>query len=338
MTRTRAVAYTATPGYLFQTILSAVQARRNVDDATQVHVAALVEPGAAESELDGRQRPSPSAHGIRVQRVASGVLEGLHPMFGRLFLDRVLPEAIDTVLYLDGDTQVRGPLTPLLDKPLARGRLAAVIDPMSAVRRTHRGLGRRIDRGWDAAGLPPQARQGYVNSGVLMFHRADLASFRERVLAANADHGATFTHADQDAINYALWDVIDHVELEWNYPAFLLGVDWKARDDARVVHFMSNPRPWHGSYLPWRREGYRPYADLVRRHPELSPYWGRPALPRALRNHAQQVYKACSEGRHWRSARFRAALEAVYPGRLDGAAAGEGRALGAAPIGSVGSA
>ena len=114
---------------------------------------------------------------------------------------------------------------------------------------------------------------------------------------------------------------------------FLLGVDWRARDDARIVHYMSNPRPWHGSYLPWRREGYRPYADLVRRHPELKPYWNRPALPRTLRNHAQQVYKACSEGRHWRSAPFRASLETVYPDRLGGFPAGQGLTLDA-PVGS----
>ena len=324
---TRAVAYIGTPGYLFHTMLSAAQAVRRVDHDTQVHVVALTQPGVAEAELSVMAGVA-QAHGVIMHRVGRDLLGGLSPVFGRLFLDEVLPADVDTVLYLDCDTQIRGPLSPLLDHTLERGRLAAVRDPMAAIRRTHRSLRRRIDQAWDAAGIPVQARAGYVNAGMLLFHRADLAGFRERALAANAERGARFTFLDQDALNTALWDVIDHVGLEWNYPGFLLGVDWPTRDAARVVHYMSDPRPWHGSYRPWGAESHRPYAELVRRHPELAPYWDRPGATRALRNHAQQLYKACTEGRHWRSAPFRAALDQVYPGlepRVPSPASGPGR-------------
>jgi hypothetical protein len=315
MTERRAVAYTATPGYLFQTILSAVQARRNVGDDTDVHVVALVEGADAEPELKVMASVA-AAEDIAFHRVPRRVLDGLHPTFARLFLDHVLPEGIGKVLYLDGDTQVRGSLAPLLERPLDRGRLAAVLDPMTAIRPSHRRLRRRIDRAWDAADLSTRTRARYVNAGVLVFHRADLGGFRERVLSRYAQRGSTFTFADQDAINSTLSDAIDHLEVEWNYPGFLLGVDWPARDNARIVHFMSDPRPWHGSYLPWRHEGYRPYGDFVRQHPELSPYWSRPGAGRTVRNYAQQIYKACSEGRHWRSAGFRASLQLIYPDRL----------------------
>jgi Glycosyl transferase family 8 len=315
MTQRRAVAYTATPGYLFQTLLSAVQARRNVAEDTDVHLLALVQRGEAERELEVMASVA-TAHGITFHRVPREILSGLHPTFARLFLDEALPEGIGKVLYLDGDTQVRGSLAPLLDRPLDRGRLAAVRDPMTVIRPSHRRLRRRIDRAWDAADLSAGMRSRYVNAGVLVFHLADLAGFRERVLSQYAERGSSFPYRDQDAINSTLSDLIDHLEVEWNYPGFLLGVDWAARDNARIVHFMSDPRPWDGSYLPWRRDGHRPYEDLVRQHPELSPYWRRPRGARALRNHAQQIYKAFTEGRHWRSAPFRACLQLVYPDRL----------------------
>jgi lipopolysaccharide biosynthesis glycosyltransferase len=211
---------------------------------------------------------------------------------------------------------VRGDLTPLFARPLDPGRLGAVRDPMVAVRRAHRGFRRRIDAGWDAAGLPAAARLGYVNSGVLLFHRADLAGFREQVLRDHREHGDGYTHPDQDAVNRALAAAIDHLELEWNYPGFLLDVDVPARHDARVVHFMSHPSPWQGCHWPWGRRGFEPYAGLVREHPGLAPYWDRARGARAARHAAQQLWKSRTEGRTWRSARFRDAVLAVYPTRV----------------------
>lgn len=317
MTLQRAVAYTATPGYLFQTMLSAVQARSNVDNGTQVHVIAVAGRGDAGPELAVMASVA-AAHNIIFRQVTPDVVDDLHPTFARLFLDRVLPKEIGTVLYLDGDTQVLGPLTPLLTRPPERGRLAGVLDPMAAIRLTHAKLRRQIDRDWDSAGMPEGARRGYVNAGVLLFDRADLQDFRAAALARYAEGDGRLPYADQDAINAALWTDIEHLELEWNYPGFLLGVDCPARAGARIIHYMSSPRPWHGSYLPWRRAGYLPYVELVREHPELALYWARPSIARIGRNHAQQLYKSCSEGRVWRSARFREALELLYPNRLLG--------------------
>jgi lipopolysaccharide biosynthesis glycosyltransferase len=67
----------------------------------------------------------------------------------------------------------------------------------------------------------------------------------------------------------------------------------------RILHFMSNPKPWHGHFAPWDQAACAPYADIIRRHPELRPY--RHAMPAGtrLRYQLQQRYKQLLETATW---------------------------------------
>jgi hypothetical protein len=74
-----------------------------------------------------------------------------------------------------------------------------------------------------------------------------------------------------------------------------------AQVQPRVLHFMSNPRPWQGPFWPWGRNRYAIYLDLVKDYPQLEPY--RPVLstPRYAKYFLQQYYKKICESAVWQS-------------------------------------
>ncbi len=297
VTSRHAVCYVATSGYLFQTVLSALQARRNLDDAAGVFVLFL---GHERQLADGVPefdvfRPL-CAEG-RVELLAAPIerLNGLHPMFGRLFLDAYLPPDVEQVLYLDGDTQVVGDITPLMFAEVQEAGMLAVRDPMVFIRRTNEAKRAQIDGWWDAAELAPIVRHNYINSGVLRCSREFLLELGERsVEEFRAGHGK-FRFADQDAINRALAGQVGTISMRWNFPGFLLDTQFVDLVPPRILHFMSDPRPWHGPFPPWGARYFKPYVDLVRDHPEVRPYWPRVGAAQRAKYALQQVYKRYKE-------------------------------------------
>ena len=299
-----AVCYTATAGYLFQTVLSAVQARAHTSRSSDVYVVFLGDPGSEELRLFGRVCAD---HGVRLLAAPASAIDGFHPMYARLFLDELLPESIEQVLYLDGDTQVVDDIDALVHAdPPAKGALA-VRDPMVFIRRADEGFRRKIDGWWDSSGIPADVRDRYVNSGVLRIARDDIRELRADILAMSA--GATTRFPDQDAINISLEDRIDVVSMSWNFPGFLLGTQFVELTPPRIIHFMSDPRPWNAALPPWGPERHRPYADLVDRYPDVADYWTRLTGLRKAKYALQQRYKHLTERRTWQSSAAARALQ-----------------------------
>lgn len=83
----------------------------------------------------------------------------------RLFLDKLLPESVDRVLYLDGDVLNTGSLKDLWNIDLGGSCAAAVVDCLSEKYYALLGLGKVAN---------------YCNSGVILF---DLAQWRKQNMA-----------------------------------------------------------------------------------------------------------------------------------------------------------
>jgi lipopolysaccharide biosynthesis glycosyltransferase len=180
---------------------------------------------------------------------------------------------------------------------------------MVFIRRIDERLKGRIDRWWDKSSIPERLRQDYVNSGVFRVSRAALPAVRERCLAVIAGgRGSTFQFHDQDAINLALDGRVDTLSMSWNYPGFLLGTQIADLIPPRIVHFMSNPRPWNAPFRPWGDTYYKPYREFVADNPQVKPYWTRSAGLQRYRYVIQQFVKLLTERRLWES---EAAAEAV---------------------------
>jgi lipopolysaccharide biosynthesis glycosyltransferase len=293
-----AVCYTATAGYLFQTVVSALQARSFLASNIDV-VVCFIGP-----ECDEQRQFQAICEQNHISLLTAPVaaLDGLHPSYARLFLDELLPAEIDEVLYLDGDTQIVADISPLvLAEPPAGGALA-VRDPMVFTRAVHVGLGRKVDERWDRSKIPLAARPTYINSGVLRMARDDLRLLRKEVLTNLRGTLDSLHYGDQDAINLALQHRIETISMSWNFPGFLLDTQFVELTPPRIIHFMSNPRPWNATLRPWGQEHHDPYQQFVRDYPQIERYWQRFSRLQRVEYRLQQQYKHWTERRAWQTA------------------------------------
>ena len=190
-------------------------------------------------------------------------------VLARLLIGRLLPQDVERVLYLDGDTVVTGSLSGLWNMDMKGCVLAASMEPTAnRERRNQLGL----------EGLP------YFNSGVLLF---DLARWRKgdcgrRVLEYYRQKGGRLFAPDQDALNGALKGEIIPLEpkynfcnIYWYYPYrtlrrlqqpaeyFSAPVFEDSCRDPRIIHYLGEDRPWRrGSRHRYLRE-FEHYLSLT---------------------------------------------------------------------------
>ncbi len=198
-------------------------------------------------------------------------------VLSRLFLDTLLPEEVDKVLYLDGDTIVRQDISRLYDTDLSEHVLAAAVEPTVPADRK------------EVLGLEPDAN--YYNAGVLLIN---LKLWKERdtghrILAFFDEHGGQLFANDQDAINGCLKDEILPVHFTYNFCntyyfyAYRAVNKWMNPDqrapkdvykavckDPAIVHFLGEERPWrHGSRHRFGADFFKYYKRTpIGRDPE----------------------------------------------------------------------
>lgn len=295
-----AVCYTATAGHMFQTALSAVQARAHTDRSIDIYVCFFGDSGRDLAELRAFHRVC-EQNGVEVLGAPRSAIHGLHPIYGRLFLDRLLPANVDEVLYLDGDTQVIEDISPLVHASPPAGGILASRDPMVFIRRADVHMGRKIEGWWNEGDIPTVGRDQYVNSGVLRITRASIGKLRSDIVSGQAERFRRTRFPDQDAINISLRGRIETISMSWNFPGFLLDTQIAKIAPPRIIHFMSDPRPWNAALPPWPAY-HAPYRKFVLDYPELSKYWTRFTRRRRIRYMFQQRYKSWAERRIWQSA------------------------------------
>lgn len=299
---TDAVCYVATVSHLFQTLVSAGQARANLDPCRTVLIVALVDDTDDELLLRSFDEACVQVGVILLQLSRRSLIGGHHPMLARLFLDQALPRGLKRLLYLDGDTQILGNLDPLFDSfdaTLGPRSFAASPDPMVYLRCTRGALGRHIERIWATSRVPPEMQHAYVNSGVLLLRRDDIPELRTKCLGLLDNELADVPFTDQTAINLSGFKCVP-LSTRWNFPGFLLRTAVSHLVKPRIVHFMSNPRPWDGRYPRWGYAFFAPYAAAARSTPSIGAEWRRlPVLIRFLQA-CKQLAAMCLSDRYFR--------------------------------------
>ena len=287
------VCYVVDEGYLFPTLVSALQARRHTPPVdADVAICCL---GAPPATLEPFRKIAESA-GVRLLAPDLSILDGRHVMFGRFFLDRILDRSYRTILYIDGDTQIARSLAPLLTVARPSGFIGAARDPVTLyAAMSDRWAGRHAAH-CDAIGFTG-AKADYVNSGVLLISPDGWSDISAACLALYDRRPERYIHPDQDVLNIVAQDHLHLMSTRWNFPGFLIGSGSEAAVSPHVYHFMSNPRPWHSAGPPWGVKWAEPYAELARRHPELAAVAPRASWSRRLRYAAQQRLKQVTEYR-----------------------------------------
>lgn len=288
--------YTTDRNYMAPTLLSAIQARRNVSRQNTDVIVLYVGPQNGEARLFATL----CAHyGILFQVVAPASIDGLPVHFARHFLDRLLDRRYADVIHADGDTQINGSLDPLFEIALPPGRVMAARDPMAVMihDRSRAWQARRAYLG--SIGIPDGRLDRYFNTGIFRLNRVDLADVGEECVRICRKHGKTLRFSEQDAFNMAFGGDASLISFRWNFPIFFLNGGYDASIRPRLVHYMSNPRPWQGVFLPWDRAAHTVYFDLAQAHPELMPYLQPLRGLKAAKYVAQQRYKRLVERRTW---------------------------------------
>jgi lipopolysaccharide biosynthesis glycosyltransferase len=182
--------------------------------------------------------------------------------FLRLALERVAPADCDRLIYLDADLIVAGDLRTLWAVDLEGAVVGGVHDQFIDAE--------KFAMHWNLS--PPTV--GYFNAGVLLI---DLKKVRAEKLFSKAlrfilSYNPAF--ADQDALNWALWNRWRELDPTWNVgrhyaiPALMseLRTDRLLNGRApRIIHYT-------GPEKPWLRDGYHPWALLYWRALARTPF------------------------------------------------------------------
>ncbi len=212
------ICYITDAGYLFPSFVSAVQARAHTPaDIADVIILSVGVPARQEQAFAW----ACAAEGLRYLPVPPGRLEGASAMLGRLFLHRILPDDYGQLLYIDSDTQIDGPLTPLLLASVPAGQFRAATDPMAFALRCAGRNDRKAADYFATLGMTAARQEQYFNSGVLRINRDGWDETGREAWALFQKLRGHSRYPDQDALNLVAEDRRIPMSLIWNFPVFL---------------------------------------------------------------------------------------------------------------------
>lgn len=161
-------------------------------------------------------------------------------IYYRLFIDEIVPDTVDTVVYLDSDMIAVGSARDLFAPP-EKGSLMAAVDQFSV---------EDSMRIWGARGGT------YFQSGVLVI---PVNQWRELRLADRFRHAIPieshrFVYPDQDLLNIVLDGKISRLPIGFNLETSLRSrlSDEVIAEQARIIHFSGPWKPWNNySFSPF---------------------------------------------------------------------------------------
>ena len=198
-------------------------------------------------------------------------------MYYRLFAVELLPNSIDTILYLDCDIIVNSSIESLFEIDMEDAAIASVCDIYNFSTECSERLG-----------YPPEG--GYFNSGVMLMNMSYWREHRigEECLDYLKNNYNCLLANDQDVLNAILWDRKLELPLTYNYQLqFLSSYFFNLQSPSmkqNILDTYENPTIIHYAYSikPWSVMYYRlPFSDVWEHYKRISQ-WSHtlPTLPR----------------------------------------------------------
>jgi len=288
------ICYVVDENYLFPTLVSASQVRQHFK--SELNDLIIVCLGAPSGKTDTASDIANSL-GITLLVRPRSAIDNMHPMYGRLFIHSLIPASYERVVYVDGDTQIVGSLEPLIKVDIPTGKFLAARDPSGMFARSSDDRMRATQADRDRAGLT-RSYDDYFNSGVLVFNRSDWKTLSELTLDAIQKKKGGFKFGDQDPMNGAVGDRCIFIPNTWNFPGFFIGTPCETAARPIIYHFMSNPRPWTHSGLPWGAKWSRPYKSFIHGYPTSVTLAPKTSPAKKLKYQVQQFVKYVTEYRN----------------------------------------
>jgi len=241
-----------------------------------------------------------ASEGIDFACIDPEVTDHSHVAFTRLFLDRFVPSQYSQFLYIDGDTQIMGSLDPLITADVPANRFLATTDPIAFEYNREDRAPERMREYLKRIGIA--SIKDYFNSGVLRINRNGWSEISARAYAFCLTTKKRELHFwDQDGLNVvaAQSGVRLPMSLKYNFPVFLRNCRVEEQLKPVIYHFMSNPKPWNGSFPPWNQAATMPYRELCQKYPAMRPYQPPFSTLKKAKYFVQQRVKQLNETVTW---------------------------------------
>lgn len=184
---------------------------------------------------------------------------------GRLAVEAEIPAQYETVIYIDGDVQIVGPVAPLIAHDCPPGTLLAGAD--------------RLDNGGRYAnpqsylkGIGIDRVADYFNAGVMMARREAWRAFTGQALRFLAENPERCKHHDQSALNAVVGSHREMMHPRYNYSTWFRLADLDRLVGPRIVHFTGPVKPWNTTNGPWDPHHRQVYVDFLAAHPYFAKY------------------------------------------------------------------
>lgn len=183
-------------------------------------------------------------------------------VFRRLFLDALIPERYERIVYLDSDMRIaRAGLSELTTLDFGGKPFAAALDMIYLLDFRLDALARRFRRHRLALGL--DLSTPYLNSGLLTIDRAQWRT-REvtaRIVATVLETPERFAFPEQDALNHLFANDFAVLSPRFNFMGDFFLLDLESTLRPIVLHFVNQPKPWNYATFA----GERRFAEDYRR-------------------------------------------------------------------------
>lgn len=183
---------------------------------------------------------------------------------GRLEVAGTIPDTYGRIIYLDGDMQMVGDITPLVDMVPPEGRLLGCVDSSYACALPMGEMARKAKPYLATIGVPDMHH--YYNSGLVCARLGDWKRVAGAALAFILDHGERCLHHDQSAINAVAHEAYLPLHPRYNYGPIYRDVH--APFGPVIFHFMGPLKPWTPSN-PFGAALAQPYRALKEALPAL---------------------------------------------------------------------
>ena len=257
MSQDCAVCYVSDINFMLPSLVSAKGLRRYVPaDKVDIYIFAIdIEPERAKAITS-----YVAADAIRVVAMSSRHLTGVGwertnkthvpvSCLGRFFLDSLLPERTERIVYLDGDTLIMRDPTSLIATTFPEGKLAAVEDISFFCCNDMTAHGRFVKAYFRGLGI--DGTKGYFNSGVLAAGRSTWRMIATEALRFFLKNPELCKYHDQSALNAIIGNRRLRLSPAWNFqtPYRYWGVDQVIQP--AIYHFTQAHKPWMGPMKPW---------------------------------------------------------------------------------------
>lgn len=288
----RAVCYVTDRGFLFPTLASAMRVREFVSPETAeififtigVEADVLARAGDLLKDYSLHLCAMPDEFFTGIDQASLSKTYTPLGTFGRFFMERLLPETCQHIVYLDGDVWPLRDPSALICASVPSGRFAAAEDTMALRARLRVGHTAR-DAAQYFQSLRLRRGAGYFNAGVFAVSRATWREVAAEGYDFYLNNSGKCRHFDQSALNAVVGDRRLTLSVKWNFQTQLKV--WRADRLVTPVllHFNRNPKPWQASVEPWTGM-YETYADAFARLQPIGAAPGSLSEERAQRANA----------------------------------------------------